>query len=424
MMKQLTLTISILLITLISFSQSQSKSALFLGNSYTYANNLPQLLADIAFSMGDSLYYESNTPGGYTLEGHSTNAASISKINSKNWDYVILQDQSQRPSFSPSQVQLEVYPYADSLNRIIKDNDSCTTTMFFMTWGRKNGDQTNCPFYPPVCTYNGMQQRLRESYLEIGQMLNAEVAPVGATWKQIRKDFPDIDLYSSDESHPSIAGSYLTACVFYSSIFHKSPVGASFPSGISSSYAATIQLYTKLVVLDSLDKWFIDTTTVRASFTTNQIDDTSFSFTNNSINAASYFWDFGDGNYSTLEDPSHIYSTNGTYFVSLIANKVCKSDTILDSVIVNTPAGISNDINNDFILYPNPASDIITIKTSIFKHLNKLEYDILNKSGQLLINGEVSSEKPEIDLRRLKSDVYFLRIYYNDEVEVLKLMVF
>ncbi|MDA0199222.1 MAG: hypothetical protein OT643_10645 [Bacteroidetes bacterium] len=60
--------------------QSLTKKALFLGNSYTYVNNLPQLIANAAASAGDSLIFDNNTPGGYTLQGHTTNVSSLEKI--------------------------------------------------------------------------------------------------------------------------------------------------------------------------------------------------------------------------------------------------------------------------------------------------------------------------------------------------------
>jgi hypothetical protein len=50
---------------------------LFLGNSYTGVNNLPQMIANVALSVGDRLIFDSNTPGGYTLQGHSTNTTSL-----------------------------------------------------------------------------------------------------------------------------------------------------------------------------------------------------------------------------------------------------------------------------------------------------------------------------------------------------------
>ena len=138
-------------------------SILWLGNSYTGTNNLPGTFRQLSLAAGDSVDHDSYTPGGYTFEGHSTNATTLNKIAEEPWDFVVLQEQSQRPSFPPAQVANEVYPYAEILVDSIRSNHECTEPLFYMTWGRRAGDQQNCQFYPPLCTYAGMQQRLRES---------------------------------------------------------------------------------------------------------------------------------------------------------------------------------------------------------------------------------------------------------------------
>src|SRR5690606_449333 len=51
-------------------SAGQKLRVYFIGNSYIYTNNMPQMLADIATSMGDTLVYEEHTPGGSKLEDH------------------------------------------------------------------------------------------------------------------------------------------------------------------------------------------------------------------------------------------------------------------------------------------------------------------------------------------------------------------
>ena len=79
------------------FVSAQTKNILFLGNSYTAVNNLPQMFADVAGSAGHTAITDFNAPGGYTLQGHSTNATSLSKITSGGWDFVVLQEQSQHP---------------------------------------------------------------------------------------------------------------------------------------------------------------------------------------------------------------------------------------------------------------------------------------------------------------------------------------
>ena len=91
---------------------AQSIDILFIGNSYTYANNMPQMVSELALSFGDTLNFQTSTFGGATFNSHSSNVSTLDKISQKNWDYVVLQAQSQEPSFSPSQVANDVYPYA------------------------------------------------------------------------------------------------------------------------------------------------------------------------------------------------------------------------------------------------------------------------------------------------------------------------
>ncbi|HLP12386.1 MAG TPA: DUF4886 domain-containing protein [Flavobacteriales bacterium] len=243
------------------FAQSL-KNVLFIGNSYTQVNDLPGMVSTIASSLNDSVYHESSTPGGYTLQMHSTNPGTLSKINSGNWQYVVIQAQSQEPAMPPAQVAANVYPYADSLVKHVWEHDTCTRVLFYMTWGRKNGDAANCPFYPVVCTYGGMQSRLRQSYLEMAQLFNKEVCPVGVAWKEVRETDSTIELYNADESHPSLEGTYLAACTFYCSIFHKPVTGCYVPAGISLPVANLLQVIAQSTVFDSLSTWNIDTSNI------------------------------------------------------------------------------------------------------------------------------------------------------------------
>ncbi|MBQ4475017.1 MAG: T9SS type A sorting domain-containing protein, partial [Bacteroidales bacterium] len=114
----------------------------------------------------------------------------------------------------------ECYPFAKQLCDSIRANDSCTQILFFMTWGRENGDQSNCANYEPLCTYDGMQQRLRESYVQMADDNNAIVVPVGLAWKYVRDHYPEINLYQSDGSHPSVEGTYLAALTFRSFLYY------------------------------------------------------------------------------------------------------------------------------------------------------------------------------------------------------------
>lgn len=241
-----------------SIAQQHKKlKVLFLGNSYTYVNNLPQLVHNIALANGDTLIFDSNCPGGHTLNNHFNNTTSISKINSQAWDNVILQAQSQEPSFSPAQVEAQTLPYAIKLDSIIQHNNDCTETVFYETWGRKNGDASNCGSYPPICTYLGMQDRLRASYKLFADTTKSVMAPTGEAWRKSIALNPTLELYSSDQSHPSLEGSYLTACVFYEVLFHKSVLSNTYTAGVSSTNVSFLQQIAHDVVNDSLSTWNI-----------------------------------------------------------------------------------------------------------------------------------------------------------------------
>ena len=104
-------------------------------------NSLPELINQIAISKGNSLIYESHTLR-FNTNANTSNSNVQSLLNSY-LDYVILQEQSQNPSFPPSQVASQVYPYAESYANTLEANP-CTDPVFFMTWGRENGDSQNC----------------------------------------------------------------------------------------------------------------------------------------------------------------------------------------------------------------------------------------------------------------------------------------
>lgn len=317
-----------------NFTFAQSYDVLFIGNSYTYYNNLPEMISNIANDLGDTVNYDQNTPGGTSLYAHSQNQTTINKINQQNWDFVVLQDQSQRPSLSPSYVAASVYPYATQLVNLINSNYICSEPVFYMTWGRKYGDQTNCQSYPPVCTFLGMQERLRDSYLTMGLDNNASVSPVGIAFKNSISLDSTIDLYTSDNSHPSIYGSYLAACTFYSTIFKKSSVGCSYkPNAINQSDALFLQQVASSTVLDSMFVWNV----FQAQFDFNQ-NGNVFDFINKSSNFENCIWDFGDGNQSTDFNPTHTYLQNGVYDVILTiqTNSGCLSEVYSLQVNVNS----------------------------------------------------------------------------------------
>ena len=397
-------------------SAQKSLRALFLGNSYTASNNLPQMISSIAHALGDSLYYTANTPGGYTFSAHVTNATSLSLISAGPWDYVILQEQSQIPSFSDAEVDSLCLPFARQLDSLITLHDSCTETMFFMTWGRKNGDASNCAVWPPVCTFEGMQERLRKSYLQMGNDNYGSVAPVGMAWAAVRQMAPAFDLWSPDESHPSLYGSYLTACVFYTMLFHKSTEGCIYTAGLAAADALLLQQVAAETVYDSLQQWAGSGDPVWSGFLA-QVSGADVSFLNLSLNANSYEWDFGDGQGSSLAQPLHTYAGTGDYLVTLVSSNACFTDTLRDSVHVLYVGKTFPEAGNQLRFSPNPSDGFFYAETGGRKGYA----EVYNADGNLIIRRDLREISLNgVDLRSFPAGVYLLRI--NDGEEVIRLL--
>lgn len=376
-----------------------SISVLFIGNSYTYVNDLPGIVDSISSNLGKTVSYDSQTAGGATLSTHAGNSATYVKINSKPWDYVILQAQSQEPSFPDNQVDTQTLPFALQIADSIYANKFCTETMFFMTWGYENGD----PQWAPISTYDGMQTRLRNAYVRFSDSVQGSVSPVGMAWKYVRENYPTIDLYAPDGSHPSYAGSYLAACTFYAALYRESPVGCSFFGSLDPTTAAQLQGAAAISVLDSLSTWHLRPpslhTTANFDYVQNgyQID-----LINTSWKAQTYFWDLGDGNTSTAENLSHTYSGDGTYTVKLTAESECNNDSNQVILDINL-GGITDEVTNYKWTIENVLLSIVglNLKDQVF---------ITDLSGKILAHHIVDLAPTSIDCSDLDRGVYILRI--------------
>lgn len=421
-MKQFSLFTFLLLFATFSAQSQMEKKVLFIGNSYTGVNNLPLMVSNMVTSTGDVMVYDANTPGGTTFNYHSTNPLTLQKINSNDWDYVVLQEQSQMPAFPEFYVDENVYPYAESLCNTIRGNNECSVPMFYMTWGRKNGDPSNCSNFPWFCTYEGMDDALRTAYVFMAEENKAEVAPAGAVWRYLRENHPNIELYSSDESHPSIAGSYAAGAAFYTAIYKKDPTLITWNSTLAEETANTIKNAAKTIVYEALADWDFTENPALASFT-ETIDGNSVTFTNTSSGSDSLYWDFGDGNDSTNENPTHTYSENGAYTASLINYYCAKSDTISTTIIIDFNVSIeSAKPEKRFSVYPNPASETVYIKSSeVFSNVHLALTDITGKVAR----SKFFTSKSEINLNvsDLESGVYILNISTSETQESVKVII-
>jgi PKD repeat protein len=409
---------------------------LFIGNSYTYVNNLPQLTASVAASMGDTLIFDSYAPGGYRFADHVFDPACGQKIRSAKWDYVILQEQSQMPSMQDGTFFTNSYHYAYVLDTMIQNNDPCTQTMFYMTWGRKNGDSVFCnayPSWPAFCTYEGLDSLINLRYrsyadtalppmmgypLVPGSWFSpirlSQVSPVGAVRHYIRDQYPSIELYQADESHPSEAGTYAGACTFYTALFRKDPSLISYNYILSSAEADNIKQAAKKVVFDSLNKWYLGLRELRAEFTASASGGNLVIFLNTSTPiTASFQWDFGDGTTSAGATNLHTYAAPGTYEVRLIATDGSCSDTAY-AIVSTSSTGVSNLSGQDqqLTVSPNPASQVLDVHAPANGIYG---ISIINASGQVVYHRKnIASKDLRISIADYSSGIYTIIYSGND----------
>ncbi|HNQ68509.1 MAG TPA: PKD domain-containing protein [Bacteroidales bacterium] len=144
-------------------------------------------------------------------------------------------------------------------------------------------------------------------------------------------------------------------------------------------------------------------------------------FQNNSQNADSYFWDFGNGSTSTDSNPYCVYNAEGSYSVSLTAsNDWCPESlfVLADNVVVNTStnSGVLNSGN--VYIYPNPANDFIVIK-GLSEISQILIRDVL---GQIVFMSN-DSEIKSIDVSSFANGIYMMELVSVSEKYIRKIIV-
>ncbi|MNV11152.1 PKD domain protein [compost metagenome] len=295
-------------------------------------NDLPGMLSNLATNLGKEITIDSKTNGGYTFQNHGADPVTYAKIHSKPWDVVVIQGQSQEPSFPDAQVNNSTLPFALRLSDSIWANNTCSNVMYYMTWGRQNGD----PQWGGINTFEKMNTRLYNTYMRMADSSDRSmVSPVGAVWAYVRANNPGINLYNADESHPSVEGTYLAACTFYTSLFQRSAVGATYYAGLSPATAGILQQAAATVILDSLDRFNLRPAneSTLAGFSLVQ-NGATITLTNESSRATTYTWLFGDEQSVTTENAQYTFTSNGVYTVSLVASSTCNSDTASVQVAV------------------------------------------------------------------------------------------
>lgn len=190
------------------------RNILFIGNSFTFYNNglhtaLRNLIDSADLGHGFPGNIKIMTISGAKLADHAPALKAI--VNSVKWDVVVLQGHSLEAVDKNSIKSFQ--RAARAFDEVI--DESGADTVFFMTWARED--------------YADFTESLNLHYTLIGNRTGSLVVPVGLAFARIKNEHADIDLIRSDGRHPTMAGTYLAACVFFAALYQKSPEGLVFP---------------------------------------------------------------------------------------------------------------------------------------------------------------------------------------------------
>ncbi len=200
----------------VSGEPTKTVSVLFIGNSFTYIHDIPGKLIQIASSDATNkiqLQVRSVTKGGAGLAYMFLNAEAQNAFTSQHWDYLVLQEQSE---WTGSQARIEgTYAAVDKWNQAARQ--AGTTPMLYETWADKAGS----PFYTEKDSYffgqnpDQVQETIDVQSSALAKYFDMAVVPVGNYWAYAEKQPNAPELYEADYHHPSVAGAYFTALIFY-----------------------------------------------------------------------------------------------------------------------------------------------------------------------------------------------------------------
>ncbi|MDE7453329.1 MAG: leucine-rich repeat protein [Clostridia bacterium] len=210
---------------------------LFIGNSFTYYNDIPALVASLAEGAGVNVTVESVTQGSWFLTKFADKNDEYGKIvdakltSSDDYDIVVLQEQSVRPidnyaKFSEGATNLK--------NKIDATQKNCKIYLY-STWG-----------YPEEAakrniTIPEMELQLREAYDKLAGELGVSVSHVGKAFSNVYAEYPQYGLYHTDNRHPSYIGSFLSACVHAATILNIDPRTSTFTGTLDGETASLLK---------------------------------------------------------------------------------------------------------------------------------------------------------------------------------------
>lgn len=407
-MKKLYLLIILFVATFIA-TQAQAQPGdtvrvLFLGNSFIASNNMPHLFEELARQAGRNVIVRTHAPGGVYIgdtrsgASHAYSPVVHNLLKQEKWDYVVAQDNQGHYSYTvgwfPSYA--EVYKGHQIIADSLRKSNPCGKLILFSGWCFRNGYPGEFP------DGKSMNQRVYENYVHVNKTLKEIVSPIGIAWNRVMDSIPPIELWSPDEAHPSLEGSYVTAATIYATIFRSNFDSARFDAGINPRFAETMRRTAFKVVMDSLVPTALSAQTL--SLTAGPAALTA------GTGFRTYEWYRNGARVSSGPLNTYTPTANGCYQVIGADAMGCKKrSAVLCFNRTAAPAGLGTLAAGSVQLFPNPTSGAVTIGFNI--PVQDVSVTVYDAKGSIVHEQQLGTGAQfRCDLGALPAGLYQLRI--------------
>lgn len=379
---------------------SDTTRVLFIGNSFTHGNMVPDIVRGIAQQGNIPMQYAMHAPGGATVGdlaqgtfAHMENPAVFDLIRQGGWNYVVLQDNQGRfiynyGVFNPSSRTIEGHKkIMDSTHHY----NPCATMVWFSGWAFKNG--------APPYGNTGIEliDRIDANYKFMNDSLDQLIAPIGSAWRRSVTAHPEVNLWDTDDAHASLNGSYLTAAVLFSTMFKRDPEPMAFNGGLSPAQAAAFRKIAYETFTDSFARNNEDAFTISLAYTAGAlVAGTGY---------ATYEY-YKDGvRIATSASNSYTTAAGGCFQVKARSPEGCwrfSKELCLEPTAI-APLQKEEAI---FALYPNPAKDHLMLSGNA--DARAVTVTIYDMTGRRMLQAITKQKEYRLDISRIVPGSYIV----------------
>lgn len=204
-------------------------NVLFIGNSYTFYNDMYLTFNDICDSLGLNVKAYKVTLGSRKLLDYQNNDNTTdelkNKLNTIKFSYIFLQEQSNTPASNYNNFINGI----SCVTRLIRNSDlnKEATILLYNTWAREEGNSYYSSHYTNLSSdkdkYLAMTKDLTKAFKNAGENFDYEVSYCGAAMYEVHSKYPNMIMYHTDKTHPSPLGSYMVALTHVAKLFNIDP---------------------------------------------------------------------------------------------------------------------------------------------------------------------------------------------------------